>query len=208
MGKKEKDIKRQNDDFYKEYNYIRDDKKDMAEEDMIVYEENKAELQDDKFDDMLLTIKRNILEYVDHQGLPLCEKLDDVNLETYVNYVLSGCPVKINTSHNEILEENVGDNFDIDVCNNNIKTLTSEIDKIQSEINNTKEAAITKLGEHDIFLEYIKSVYPDDPDMFFKESTIFPLLRKRMIKMSGNIEKYNDWVTRVGSYEYKKLSCA
>lgn len=203
MGKKEKEIKRQTDQFYKEYNYIRDDKKECMEEDenqKLIDKEENSMLH---FDNLLLNIKHKLLDYVDHRGLPICEKLDDTNIANYVLHLINGCPTSIS---NTMVEEPIVECGVVKKMKDNENLLDlDEIDKLQAEIDSGINSMVTKLGEFDIFQEYIKHAYPDNPSKILEERILLPLLRRRMIKISGSVDKYNEWVNRIGLYEYKKI---
>jgi hypothetical protein len=201
MGKKEKDIKRQNDNFYKEYNFTRDDKKERLIEDEEDKETEKHKQVEAGFENMLSNMKLRMLEYVTHQGLPLCQKLDDTNIENYISHILNGCPRAITHIDVEDYTEVI---MTQPSPGEHLNTLY-EIDKIQQDIDEIIKNTITKLGEFDIFKEYINHAYSNNPYKILEESRLFPVLRKRMIKMSGSVEKYNEWVYRVGAYEYRKL---
>jgi hypothetical protein len=205
MGKKEKDIKRQNDEFYKQYNYIRDDKKERLIEDENQKAENKDNRIESEFERMIIHMKLALLEYVDHQGLPLCETLDDTNLENYVTHVLNGCPRAIRvTEDDEVAEADKPTKPTKSSPEELCKTIV-EIEELQEEIDMVVTDTVRKLGENDIFNEYIKNTYPDDPNKIFEEQTLYPVLRKRLIKLSGSVEKYNNWVNRLGVYEYENI---
>jgi hypothetical protein len=208
MGKKEKEIKHEISEYNKKINYVRDYKKEQLVEDELMEIQNKKERNESNFDNMLLNIKRNIMEYVDHQGLPICQTLNDTNIENYAVHILRGCPKPF---ENSVVDERIETNdekqidvFDIETSKTNTLTMTSEINELQHDIEIIKKETITRMGEHDIFKEYIQHAYAGIPNKIDEEKKLFPLLRKRMIKMSGGIDKYNNWVNRIGLYEYKK----
>jgi hypothetical protein len=203
MGKKEKDIKRQNDDFYKEYNYVIDEKKEHLVEDEKQKVINHNHQLDNNFETMVSNIKLRMLEYVDHQGLPICQTLEDLNLENYITYVLNGCPRVISIQVDDEPEQKEAP---ISPCTNDeYRAILNDVDCIQRDIDISLQDIVTNLGEYDIFTEYIKSNYPDNPDKILEKNLLFPILKKRLIKLSGGVEKYNNWVNRVGLYEYRKI---
>jgi hypothetical protein len=116
--------------------------------------------------------------------------------------VLNGCPRAIRAEE-EVVEAVVDKptkSSPEELC----KTIV-EIEELQEEIDMIVNDTVRKLGENDIFNEYIKNTYPDDPNKIFEEQTLYPVLRKRLIKLSGSVEKYNIWVNRLGLYEYEKI---
>lgn len=58
-------------------------------EDNIVKQTNE-DIKQSYFDEFIQDLKFELIEYIDHQALPLCENLDYINLSNYVEYLIKG----------------------------------------------------------------------------------------------------------------------
>ena len=208
MGKKEKEIKRINAAYYKERNRL-DNSKKIKE---IEFEKNRkieidAQEAAEKQQVFLSDVIGELKGYSEQQGLPLCEYLDEVNLENYINFVLEGCPssvapIKQLKKHNFTHEENPTVKFKI--ANTELKSYKDkETEKLKHDI-------IIKAGEYDILSEYLKEHYPKGIPSDTTEKIIMDQLRVRLIRISGGNHKYTALVEKLGKYHYnntrKKLN--
>lgn len=195
MGKKEEEIKRINTEYYKERNKI-DNHHKIKE---LEYEK-KSKLQieaQESFEKTHMFVSSVISDlkgYSEQQGLPLCEYLDEVNVENYINFVVGGCPSKVTgikkIKHVEPpIEQAVKVKFE----------MTPEIKKMKEDI-------ITKAGEHDILTEYLREHYPNGIPENTTEKEIMDLLRTTLIRVSRGEKKYYDVVKRLGTYHYNNTA--
>ena len=75
-----------------EYKNQVDRKKEEDLENEIIKKENKIikdELDKIHLSNLVDNIKTDIIEYVETNSYPLCEYLDDLNLNNYINWVLN-----------------------------------------------------------------------------------------------------------------------
>ena len=155
MGKKEKEISKKNAEYYREVNENYDDSREN-EYDVIQYE-NELELENNQilFDDAVIEIQKGLLQYATEESLPLCENLDLINLENFVNFLLCGCPAtrKIHKEHTTPTETIVIKQPHID----------SEftLDEIESDIKDIRNKIIDNLGEDFLLNLYNKELKAD-----------------------------------------------
>lgn len=179
MGKKEKNIKKLNTEYYNEQNR---DEKDFnsfkSEEDIRFKQELELENKEYKFNKVVNNVKKNMFEYIDHQGLALLENLNHENLENYVQFVINGCPKSKYTKNTpEIDEEQI---------------IEFELKPVQIKKNNTNEKEIIhhgmKILEHDYFTDHGKL-----PDHF----------HNRLVAQYG-INEYYDTIINLGTEYFDK----
>src|SRR6056300_1602280 len=100
MGKKERVIKALIAEYYEENNQFHDKIEKLSEEDMEIIEyETPEQKQEEKITNLVYTIQNILIDYVENAALDLCEYLDDINLENYINFTLESTTY-INPSHN------------------------------------------------------------------------------------------------------------
>ena len=199
MGKKEKDIAKLNAEYYKEVNEAWDCFEEN-EEDILQYENNiTLEMETSKFDNVLYDVTKELLNYVSLESLPLCEKLDSINLESYINFILCGCPIK--KTHKKInvtpvQHEVANDCFEV--------VTTEEMRLIEEDIKNIKNNVVQTLGE-----EYLLNAYNTELRSNTKKGKVvieIGLLnfRKSCIKKVG-ANLYWKTVDSTGTTEYNRL---
>jgi hypothetical protein len=200
MGKKEKEISKKNAEYYKEVNDLFDDCREN-EFDIIQYE-NDLELECNQrlFDDVVNDIQKGLLQYSSEESLPLCEKLDLINLENFVNYLLCGCPATRKIEKRIDIETQ-----SIEIKYPDIQTKYT-IDEIESEIKDIKNKIIDNLGE-----DLLLNLYNKEMKNELKQGQKFievhlPKFRVMSIK---NVGVFTYWKTvySYGLKEYKNKYC-
>ena len=100
MGKKERAIKALIAEYYEENNQFHEKIEKITEEDMKIIEyETPEQKQEEKITNLVYTIQNILIDYVENAALDLCEYLDDINLENYINFTLESTRY-INPSYN------------------------------------------------------------------------------------------------------------
>lgn len=199
MGKKEKEISKKNAEYYKEVNENYDEFREN-EYDVIQYENDlELELNQNLFDDAVMEIQKGLLQYTSEESLPLCENLDLINIENYVNFLLCGCPATRKVKQVETIKP----------TQTIIPTLQIEtkykgtIQEIEDDIKSTKNKIIEFLGE-----EFLLSLYNKDLKAELKQGKQFvevhlPKFRVLSIKAVG-VSTYWKTVYSDGLKEYNK----
>lgn len=155
MGKKEKEISKQNAEYYKEVNECYDDTREN-EYDIIQYE-NDLQIEADQtlFDDVVSDIQKGLMQYATEESLPLCENLDLINLENYINFLLCGCPATRKKIERIEPEHEVDYN---DYIEPEIENEDKTADEIEDDIKNIKTKIIESLGEELLLASYNKDL--------------------------------------------------
>jgi hypothetical protein len=69
--------------------YVKNEKIYKESEDNIVKQTNE-DIKQSHFDDFIQDLKFELFNYVDHEGLPLCENLDYINFYNYIECLIKG----------------------------------------------------------------------------------------------------------------------
>jgi len=199
MGKKEKEISKKNAEYYREVNESYDECREN-EYDVIQYE-NELELESNQtlFDDTVMEIQKSLLQYASEESLPLCENLDLINLENYINFLLCGCPATRKIKQIETIKPQTT----ITLTQQSETECKSTIEEIESDIKSTKNKIIEFLGE-----EFLLSLYNKDLKAELKQGKRFvevhlPKFRVMSIKAVG-VFTYWKTVYSDGLKEYNK----
>ena len=205
MGKKERAIKKLNKDFYKEYN--NENNEQLIKQEEFKFEKQrllaeKRERDDDKLCNVGGCIIRDMREYTDSQGLCLCENLDSINMDRFMEFVFTQ-PV-----YKEREPEREREPMVVDPPLSEITRSSDELEKdiaaITLDIARRRSEYITEAGEAMLFRNYIHDNYkgriPDD----MKIEKTKALLLTKLKKIAGNPKKYNDLVNNFGEAEYAK----
>lgn len=208
MGKKEKEIKRINAEYYRERNKVDTSEqiKEMEREKQCKIEIDAQEAEE-KNQVFLSGVIRELKEYSDQQGLPLCEYLDEINMENYISFVLEGCPLiarPIKQTKKQSVTHKETPSVKFKIANTELKSYQDkETEKLKQDI-------IVKAGEYDILTEYLKEHYPKGIPSDTTEEIIMNKLRVKLIRISGGEHKYIEVVEKFGRHHYnnarKKLN--
>lgn len=198
MGKKEKEIASKNAEYYREINH-------SIQNEYLAYEKEQEEmayntslLEQESIDVMenaVNEIKQKLSTYAYESSLPLCEKLDLINIENYISFVLVGCPEARKPKQKEVPKESTiekekkplmsQDEYD-SLCFE-VKELTSDCERIRNQ--NYKS-----LGEDELIRSYAE---------YFKGTVMTTDKQKELIKRVGKKE-YDKVVMTLGQIEYEK----
>ena len=196
MGKKEKDIAKQNSDYYKEVNEEWNFEED--EDDILQYENNLlSEIENGRLDNVVYDVKKELLNYVSQESLPLCENLDLINLENYINFILCGCPIRKQKLSKIVKPIVKNDYYEV--------VTIEEMRVIEEDIKNIKQNIIQTLGE-----DFLLNAYNTELRVVStkKGKTCIDVLllnfRKSCIKKVG-ANVYWDKVDLIGCTEYDRL---
>lgn len=207
MGKKEKAIKKLNNEFYKEYNHENAEKafnREMAEgiaKQKIVDEHEKAE--EDR-ENLCSAILEEFNEYTSHQGLELSVSRD--NMVRYIGFFLGEREVVRNK---KVVVKTSAKKRDAFVKHVDKPKPVVEVKKVEKKVNVVEDPEIRFLrldiqwrsGEDDVVQSYLNEHYKGRlPD----EWTRFELtnhLREKLMKIGGQ-QKYEDLIRHIGEQNY------
>ena len=204
MGKKERDIKKLNNDFYKEYNNeniehdIKNEEREFEQERLFL---EKHERDDDAFNIVMHGIINEMREYTINQGLCLCENISTENVNNFMEFIMT------QPSYRKPITRIV-DNPPIDTrpCIEDIikstHDLNKEIKDIDEEIVRRRDEFIIENGEDMIFTDYIKINYNGEVPSDMNIQGTKDLLRKKLIKIAGSSDKYYKLVNSFGEAKY------
>lgn len=196
MGKKEKEIASKNAEYYKEFNhpthyeYLAHEQEHKEIEYLTNLLEEKAI---DLMENTVNEIKQKLSAYAYETSLPLCEKLDLVNLENYISFVLVGCPEARKPKKQElqvVIEEEKKPLMSQD----EYETLCSEMRELTSDCERIRNQNFKSLGEDELSRSYSE---------FFKGTIMTPEIQKKIVKRVGQKE-YDKVVMTLGQIEYEK----
>ena len=199
MGKKEKEIAFKNAEYYREINQSTHNEylsceKEQKEIDYLtnLLEEEAIDLMENTVNE----IKQKLSAYAYDTSLPLCEKLDLINLENYILFVLVGCPEARKPKKQELQGEIFASEEEKKplMSQDEYETLCSEVKELTSDCERIREKNFKLLGEDELNRSYSE---------YFKGTVMTPEKQKELLKRVGTKE-YNKVVTTLGQIEYEK----
>jgi hypothetical protein len=209
MGKKEKEIKRLNSEFYKEYNNNLEGvhiKKERAAADKLQEICDKKDAKTQLVNHVAYRTMSDMKEYTDYQGLELCGCLDITNMENFINFVIQSCDVKNNWSDKKVEKEEVFVKPIIEILVKPTKSSDESVEDIERDTIRIREQCIIDAGEYDLLRDFVDSnydgVYPPNTD----PDELMSMIRKRMIKIARSEQRYYDVVKRFGNYHYENIA--
>uniref|UniRef100_A0A6C0LV88 Uncharacterized protein n=1 Tax=viral metagenome TaxID=1070528 RepID=A0A6C0LV88_9ZZZZ len=190
MGKKERDIKQKNKEYWNDMNSQEiANNKFIADENRRHEKMNIEEKKTRLFEDMTEHIGNTLREYSNDEGLPLCETLDSDNLTNYIKYIISGRSTitkpKKETPQEETPKETVYDSL-----------LEQKYIQSKQRLEETKtriDKFIFSLGEGDLKNEWLKEKHTQ------------PVNLQRRLRDKFGDNKYEDLVMRIGTHLYERL---
>jgi hypothetical protein len=203
MGKKERIIKQLNKEFYKEYNNENEENEIRQEEIEFNDKRIKEDVEEEEFElvsDVAVNIMNDMKEYVTQSGLCLCENIDIINTENFIEY-LKKSPIMMTRGTPNVADDKPCDTRTLTELQESIKQLETDINNIDTFMISEYNRIIMDCGEYDIFKEYIDEYYNGKiPDPNF-----INIFRDKMIKIAGGIEKYNSVIKDRGEFQYNKI---
>lgn len=203
MGKKERTIKKLNKDFYKEYN--NENNEQLIKEEEFNFEKQrllaeKQEHDNNKLHNVAYGIMRDMRDYSDSQGLCLCETLDYINVDNFMDYIMKQPiykepkqePSRVVADMIRPLEKLV----------QSVKDLENDIAAIELDIAKRRREYITEAGEDMLFRNYIHDNFNGEIPGDMKIGKTRALLFKKLKKIAGSPEKYNALVNDFGEAQY------
>lgn len=182
MGKKEKDIKRQNAEFYKEYNN-QDGEKEFME--YVAYVE-KEDMAREKLEEVAHeeervcnSVVRSLNDYSNEQGLDL-----NVSADNMLNYIrfFGQCEKKEPVIRREPPPQPPQP----------VPRPTVSYDATKDpEIQRLVHTIIIKSGEDQILDDYLAEFHEGEVPPGMTRDTVFAGIRKKLLKMYGNADYYS-----------------
>jgi len=208
MGKKEKAIKKLNNEFYKEYNQENAEKAFKLEvatgvaKQKIVDEREKAE---ERREELCSAILEELNEYTSHQGLDLSVSRD--NMVRYIGFFLGEREV---VQNKKVIVQTSTKKRDVFVKHVE-KPKPKEVKEVKVEevvpIVEDPEITMMKLdiqwrsGEDDIVQSYLNENYKGRMPEGWKWEELKDHLREKLMKI-GSQQKYEDLVRHIGEQNY------
>jgi len=188
MGKKEKDINKQN------KKYLADEEKRLGNK-VARYSENPVEeekrkrdkLERDKFDFTRSNILEKLVDYTSHRGLALCETIDNVNLENYITHLIKPRPLVSFSEVDKYDDESI-------VSKEKPSVTVEELDLLAIDCERVKAEMIFSLGKDKLTNDWKEF----DRELFGRD------LHVELIKKFGT-DRYNDMVNNLGTHVYKQI---
>lgn len=198
MGKKEKEIASKNAEYYKEINqsthneYLaREKEQEETAYSNYLLEEEAIDLMENTVNE----IKQKLSTYAYETSLPLCEKLDIINIENYISFVLVGCP-EARKPKQEFPKEIIATEEEKKplMSRDEYESLCSEVKQLTSDCEQIRNKNYKSLGEDELSRSYSE---------YFKGSIMTPQKQKELLKRVGK-KDYDKVVLTLGQIEYEK----
>lgn len=205
MGKKEKIIKKLNNEFYKEYNRENEENEMIIEsKEFDARREKEDKLYEDSelVSDVAATIIHEMKEHVAYDGLCLCENLDIINTENFIEY-LKKSPTMISRDCLDETRE-PEDTRTLSEIQQSIREINKKIQR-DDECINYYTKKIRSQGENILFDEFIDEYHDGEIPNGYTRENLMGIFRDQMIKMAKGEERYYDFAQDIAELYHEKL---
>ena len=213
MGKKERNIKKLNNEFYKEYNN-ENLELEMKKEEKIFDDKRQEEADEEKaFEDrerLARHIVSELTEYADYQGLELSVSED--NMFNYIGFFLGE---RARKEVKGIETVRVAEKKDVFVKHVVVETTENDsevrsadviVERVEDpEIVAMRNEIIRKSGEDTLTQSYLNENYGGEMPQGWKWKELTDHLRSKFIKLGGKYN-YEKVVDGIGKYNYDRAS--
>lgn len=217
MGKKERDIKKLNKEFYKEYNNENAELEAKKEEIAFRNEMKDTVARDKALEDrerLTRGVVDELTEYCQYQGLDLTFTVE--NMENYIGFFQGERMQKENDKVEEV--KVVKKKKDVFVKHKDDEGVTPVHPRpgtksgdtegytpvVDPEIARMKSYIIRKSGEDDLVQAYLNENYNGLPPHGWTFEKVTSRLREKLIKAAGGSSNYFTVIDRIGNHNYEK----